>query len=119
MFQTYVTAGNQKPVHTNGQDSKEPEYMEICSAKQTENVAMQDNPAYSFDHQDKMAKQGDKVVMQDNPAYSFEHQDKITKQGDKSQCRIIQLTPFHLNAKLKCKTILLIPLLHLLPNNSS
>ena len=55
MFQTYVTAGNQKPVHTNGQDSKEPEYMEICSAKQTENVATQDNPAYSFDHQDKLA----------------------------------------------------------------
>ena len=84
MLQSSSTC-NQKPVHTEvnkGQDSKEPEYMEICKNMPTEKVTMQDNPAYSISFeppQNKMemsksvhsTKQGDKVTMQDNPAYSI------------------------------------------------
>ena len=48
-----------------GQDSKEPEYMDISksgqSTEQAGRIIMQDNPAYSVEHQ---------VKMQDNPAYS-------------------------------------------------
>ena len=48
-----------------GQDSKEPEYMDISksdrSTEQAGKIIMQDNPAYSAEHQ---------VKMQDNPAYS-------------------------------------------------
>ena len=48
-----------------GQDSKEPEYMDISksgqSTEQAGKIIMQDNPAYSVEHQ---------VKMQDNPAYS-------------------------------------------------
>ena len=95
MLQTSSTS-NQKPVYTeinNGQDSKEPEYTEICknthSTKQTEKIAMQDNPAYSisFEHQDKMmsksvhsTKQGDKVTMQENPAYSIPSECQVEMQ---------------------------------------
>ena len=96
MLQSSSTS-NQKPVHTeinNGQDSKEPEYMEICkntySTNQTEKVAMQNNPAYSisFEHKDETemsksvhsTKQGDKVTMQDNPAYSIPSECQVEMQ---------------------------------------
>ena len=49
-----------------GQGSKEPEYMDISKSGQSTEQAgriiiMQDNPAYSVEHQ---------VKMQDNPAYT-------------------------------------------------
>ena len=66
-------------VHTkmnDGQDSKEPQYMDICigthSAKQGDKVTIQDNPAYSVSSEHQ-------VMLQDNPAYctSSEHQVKM------------------------------------------
>ena len=43
---------------------------------------MQDNPAYSFKHQDKITKQGDKVTMQDNPAYSIPSECQVEIQDN-------------------------------------
>ena len=54
-----------EPGMNDGQDSREPQYMDIPegihSTKQPGKVAMQDNPAYFIEHQ---------VKLQDNPAYS-------------------------------------------------
>ena len=93
MLQT-STSKQKAAVHTeinNCQDSKEPEYMEICkntpSTKQTEKVAVQDNPAYSIpsEHQvnvgmSKSVKQTDKVTMQDNPAYAISSECQVEMQ---------------------------------------
>ena len=86
----------EEPVYSeinDGQNSKEPraQYMEI-STKKTENVAMQDNPAYSVtaEHHIKMdmsknidpTKQVDKVLIQDNPAYSASSECQINMQDN-------------------------------------
>ena len=95
--------GKQEPVYSeiiNGQDSKEPQYMEITT-KQTGNVAMQDNPAYSIASEHQVEMEMSKSV---DP----------TKKVDKVMMQLTLL----LMVKSKCKTILLI-LFHKLLNNSS
>jgi len=60
-----------EPLYTemmnDGEDSKEPQYMDISktahSSKQADKVAMQNNPAYS-------TLSGHQVKIQDNPTYS-------------------------------------------------
>ena len=74
-----------KPVHiktSNGQDSKESEYTEICkNTYSTEQAEKVPNPTYSisFEHQDKHYI-GDNVSMQDNPAYSIPSECQVEMQ---------------------------------------